>query len=95
VEALHEAPQPLQAFPGQCGVKIQVERWLDRLSAFVVLDQDGCVRATHDAFCTTVATGWLDVRGILWVDFNDGARVTDQAGVTRIAILAEIPVDDR
>lgn len=76
-------------------MKIQIEGWFYRLSAFVVFDQDGCKLATRDTFRAAIATGWLDIRGIFWVDFDDGARITGQTGMTRIAILAEIPVDNR
>jgi len=61
----------------------------------VVFDQDRCERATQDAFRAAIATGWLDIGRIIWIDFDDGARITGQTSVTWIAILAEIPVDDR
>jgi hypothetical protein len=53
-----------------------------------MIDVDRSVQATGHAFCAAIAASRLDVRRLIRFDFDDGARITGQAGMAWIAILA-------
>jgi hypothetical protein len=47
------------------------------------------------AFGATIAARWLDIGRLVQLYFYNSTRVTDQAGVAGIAVLAQVPNDDR
>lgn len=63
--------------------------------ALVVFDQDRIIRAGLHAFGATITARRLDVWQLVHIYLNDGACIANQAGMAGVAILAQVPVDNR
>jgi hypothetical protein len=60
-----------------------------------MIDKDCSIQAARHAFRASITASRLDVRRLISINFDDGARIAGQAGVTWIAVLAYIPIDNR